>query len=52
MLDRLLYDEMSEARLRNHLPPFEPPLYLDYARLPATHLGDDDPTKMYLVQLP
>ncbi len=52
MLDRMLYDDMSEARLRNHLPYFAPPLYLDYARLPATHLGDDDPKKMYLVQLP
>jgi len=52
MLDRLLYVNMSEARRLRHLPPFDPPAYLDYARLPATHLGDDDPTKIYLVQMP
>jgi hypothetical protein len=52
MLDRLLYENMNQARISRHLPPLDPPVYLDYARLPATHLGDDDPRKIYLVRLP
>jgi hypothetical protein len=52
MLDRLLYDSVSQSRQLRHLPPLDPPLYLDYARLPDTHLGDDDPKKIYLVRLP
>ena len=52
MLDRLLYEVINQARERNRLRPLDPPIYLDYARQPGTHLGDDDPTTKYLVRLP
>jgi hypothetical protein len=52
MLDRILYENMNQARLIRHLPPFDPPAFLDYARLPETHLGNDDPKQIYLVRLP
>jgi hypothetical protein len=52
MLDRLLFEKMNESRVNNHLPPLDPPAFIDYARLPDLHLGGDDPTRMYLVQLP
>ncbi len=52
MLDRLLFEIINQARERNRLAPLDPPAYLDYARQPDTHLGDDNPRTKYLVRLP
>ena len=52
MLDKMLFDAVEQAREDNRLPKEQTPAYIDYARLPDMHLGDDDPKKMYLVKLP
>ena len=52
MLDRLLFEVINQARERNRLRLLDPPAYLDYARQPDTHLGDDNPATKYLVRLP
>jgi hypothetical protein len=52
MLDRLLWERINLARKDRQLPALDRPAYLDYARLPETHLGDDDPKNIYMVKLP
>jgi len=52
MLDKLLWEKMNAVRKSRGLPELDRPAYLDYARLPETHLGDDDPKHVYLVKLP
>ena len=52
MLDRLLWEQLNAARKNRGLPALDRPAYLDYASLPETHLGDDDPKHVYVVKLP
>jgi len=52
MLDRLLWERINVARKNRDLPELDRPAYLDYAGLPETHLGADEPKQVYVVRLP
>jgi hypothetical protein len=52
MLDKLLWDRINLSRQSRDLPALDRPAYLDYASLPDTHLGDDNPKHVYMVRLP
>jgi len=52
MLDKLLWERINVARKSRNLAELDRPAYLDYASLPETHLGTDDPKQVYVVRLP
>jgi hypothetical protein len=52
MLDKMLWQRVNDARKTRGLPELDRPDYLDYARLPETHLGSDDEKQVTVVQLP
>ncbi len=52
MLDQMLFERINFARKLRGLEQLDRPDYLNYASVPALHLGTDNPQKMFLVRLP